>query len=69
MPNKEWCYTGVSIEIIKRLRETLKFDYELIEPPDGMFGNQNDDLSWTGLINEIYQKVVISDFMNIPVLM
>ncbi|KAL5252228.1 hypothetical protein ACHWQZ_G015123 [Mnemiopsis leidyi] len=55
MPNKEWCYTGVSIEIIKRLQQRLKFEYEFVESPDGKFGSEINGV-WNGLINEVHEK-------------
>ena len=59
MPNKDWCYTGVSIEIIKRLQQRLKFEYEFVESPDGKFGSEINGV-WNGLINQVYQKVLTS---------
>ena len=59
MPNKDWCYTGVSIGIIKHLQQKLNFKYEFIESPDGMFGNEVNGV-WNGLINEISEKVTDS---------
>ena len=56
LQNQDRCYMGVSIDIIKRLREKLKFDYVFIESPDNKFGNQVNG-KWNGLINEIHQKV------------
>ena len=58
MPNKDWCYTGVSIEIIKRLQQRLKFEYEFVESPDGKFGSEINGV-WNGLINQVYLKVLI----------
>lgn len=58
MPTKEWCYTGVSIEIIKRLQQRLKFEYEFVESPDGKFGSEINGV-WNGLINEVHEKVFI----------
>ncbi|XP_063678543.1 glutamate receptor 1-like [Bolinopsis microptera] len=55
MPNRNWCYTGVSIEIIKRLQKRLKFEYEFVESPDGKFGSEVNGV-WNGLINQVYQQ-------------
>ena len=56
MPNTDWCYTGVSIEIIRRLQRRLKFEYEFVESPDGKFGSEVNGV-WNGLINQVYQQV------------
>nr|AHA51398.2 putative ionotropic glutamate receptor [Hormiphora californensis] len=57
MPNKDWCYTGVSIDIIKDLQKKLKFSYEFIEPEDGKFGSISGG-EWNGIIRDIYKKKV-----------
>ena len=62
MENKEWCYTGISIDIIRHLQSRLNFDYEFIEPTDGKFGNEVNG-EWNGLIKEINEKVK-SAFIN-----
>ena len=62
MENKEWCYTGISIDIIRHLQSRLNFDYEFIEPADGKFGNEVNG-EWNGLIKEINEKVK-SAFIN-----
>ena len=58
MPNKDWCYEGVSIDIIRHLQKKLNFKYEFIESPDGKFGNEVNGV-WNGLISEISGKVQI----------
>ncbi|KAL5252227.1 hypothetical protein ACHWQZ_G015122 [Mnemiopsis leidyi] len=55
MPNKDWCYEGVSIDIIRHLQKKLNFKYEFIESPDGKFGNEVNGV-WNGLISEISGK-------------
>lgn len=56
MPNEDWCYTGVSIEIIRHLQRQLNFKYEFIESPDEKFGNEVNGV-WNGLIKEVSEKV------------
>ena len=55
MPNQDWCYTGVSIKIIKYLQEKLNFKYTFVEAPDGKFGNEVNGV-WNGIINEVREK-------------
>ena len=63
MPNKDWCYKGVSIDIIRHLQKKLNFKYEFIESPDGKFGNEVNGV-WNGLISEISGKVWINQSLK-----
>ena len=63
MPNKDWCYKGVSIDIIRHLQKKLNFKYEFLESPDGKFGNEVNGV-WNGLISEISGKVCINQSLK-----
>ena len=34
----------------------LNFTYKVRKPPDGQFGSLTENKTWTGMINELYQK-------------
>ena len=40
-----------------KINETMGFDFELYEPPDGAYGTMQNDGSWNGMVNELIQDV------------
>lgn len=56
--NKTKEFKGLSIDILDKMREALKFNYEIHLVPDGNFGVK-DRLSgqWNGVVKEIIDKV------------
>ena len=56
-PNSEGhLFEGMFAEIFTSLQELMNFTYSLNEPPDGEWGAQNADLSWTGMIGMLETK-------------
>ena len=51
-------FEGMFAEIFDSLRELMNFTYSLKEPPDGEWGAQRADLSWTGMIGMLETKSV-----------
>ncbi len=56
--NKTQEFEGLSIDILEKMRETLKFNYKIYLVPDGKFGVK-DKLTgqWNGIVKEIIDKV------------
>ncbi len=46
-------FEGYLIDLIQKISEELKFDYNLYESPDGNYGSSNADGTWNGMINEL----------------
>ncbi|CAG2217228.1 GRID1 [Mytilus edulis] len=42
-------YTGFSIDLLQELAHELNFTYEITSPPDGQWGTETPNGSWTGL--------------------
>ena len=51
-------FEGMFAEIFTSLQELMNFTYSLTEPPDGEWGGQRADLSWTGMIGMLETKAV-----------
>ncbi|XP_052065508.1 glutamate receptor ionotropic, kainate glr-3-like [Mytilus californianus] len=62
--NKTKQYTGISIELVKQLADGLNFTYEIKEPPDGHWGIQLDNGSWTGMVGQLQRREI--DFVAAP---
>lgn len=62
-PNKTQEFEGLSIDILEKMRETLKFNYKIYVVPDGKFGVR-DRLTgqWNGIVKEIIDKVFTLNF-------
>ena len=56
MTSKEYYY-GYCIDLIYKINETMGFDFELYEPPDGAYGTMQNDGSWDGMVNELIMDV------------
>ena len=50
-------YYGYCIDLLFSINESMKFDFTLVEPPDGMYGAMQADGSWNGMVNELIQDV------------
>ncbi|CAC5375410.1 unnamed protein product [Mytilus coruscus] len=51
-------YTGFSMDILQELANELNFTYELTSPPDGQWGTETPNGSWTGLVGQLQQRDV-----------
>lgn len=49
-------YSGYCIDLINDIAELLKFDYEIVESPDGKFGNMDEKGNWNGMVKELMDK-------------
>jgi len=50
-------FKGYCIDLIDEIRKITKFDYEIYEVPDKVFGNMDNNGQWNGMINELMLKV------------
>lgn len=55
--NKQLIWEGFCIDFIYKLSEVMKFDYELISPMSGKFGEKNNKGKWDGLIGDLISGV------------
>lgn len=49
-------FTGYCIDLIDRIAEILKFDYEIVAVADGKFGNMDENGKWNGVVRELVEK-------------
>ncbi|CAH0553818.1 unnamed protein product [Brassicogethes aeneus] len=49
-------YKGYCIDLIDKIAESLKFDYEIQAVSDGKFGNMDDQGRWNGVVKELIEK-------------
>ncbi|KAL7645090.1 UNVERIFIED_CONTAM: hypothetical protein RMT77_003468 [Armadillidium vulgare] len=49
-------FVGYCIDLINEIKQIMKFEYELFEAPDGIFGNMNENMEWNGMIKELIEK-------------
>lgn len=50
-------YKGYCIELIQKISEEMNFDYEIVVPKDGRFGD-NINGEWNGLIGDLVRWVI-----------
>ena len=53
--NTKW--TGYCIDLIQKVSETLSFDYELVVPTMGTYGDRAKDGEWDGLVGALMTGV------------
>ena len=63
-PNETQEFEGLSIDILEKMRETLKFNYKIYLVPDGKFGVK-DKLTgeWNGIVKQIIDGVLTLNFI------
>jgi len=49
--------TGICMDILSNLSKALNFDYEVYEVVDGKMGSLDDSGEWSGIVNELIEKV------------
>ncbi|XP_044735980.1 ionotropic receptor 25a-like isoform X2 [Chrysoperla carnea] len=49
-------YSGYCIDLIDKIAEILRFDYEIYTAPDGKFGNMDEGGYWNGVVRELMDK-------------
>ncbi|XP_033323071.2 ionotropic receptor 25a isoform X1 [Megalopta genalis] len=49
-------YYGFCIDLLNEIKEMVGFHYEIRETEDGLFGNLNQDNSWSGMMKELITK-------------
>ena len=52
-------WEGYCIEFIDKLAEEMNFEYDLVIPADGSFGNKLPNGKWTGLVGDLARGVSI----------
>ncbi|KAK3583442.1 hypothetical protein CHS0354_025574 [Potamilus streckersoni] len=57
-PNGTVSYGGMCIDLLEQLSYTLNFTYNLVEPPDGVFGSVSPDGRWNGLVGQLERREV-----------
>ena len=50
-------YVGYCIDLLEELKKLMKFEYELMEAPDGQYGRMNEQAEWNGMVKELMDKV------------
>jgi len=50
-------FKGYCVDLIDEIRSITKFDYEIYEAPDKVFGNMDENGNWNGMIKELILKV------------
>nr|QHN69175.1 ionotropic receptor 6 [Sirex noctilio] len=50
----EW--SGYCIDLLEEIRDILKFEYEIREVDDKLFGNMDEQGNWNGMIKELKEK-------------
>ncbi|KAG7156387.1 Glutamate receptor ionotropic, kainate 4-like 3 [Homarus americanus] len=48
--------SGPTANLLQVLAEKLNFDYELVRPPDGYWGAEKADGSWSGMIGMLHRE-------------
>ncbi len=63
-------YWGYEIDMLQTVSKALNFDYTIVNPPDGLWGNIKSDGTWSGLVWEAARGAVdfvMSDvFISFP---
>lgn len=49
-------FSGYCIDLIDKIAEILKFDYEIVAVGDGKFGNMDENGKWNGVVRELIEK-------------
>ena len=57
-PNGSYEYEGYCIEFIKKLSAEMDFDYDLVIPSEGTFGQKVNGV-WNGLVGDLAKGVNI----------
>ena len=52
-------YSGVIFELLNQISHKLNFTYSVHEPPDGLYGNEQSDGSYNGMIKQVMNKEVM----------
>lgn len=53
-PTAKKGFRGYCIDLIDKIAEILKFDYEIEAVADGMFGNMDEQGNWNGIIKVLF---------------
>ena len=46
-------YSGVIFEVLSQISQKLNFTYSVHEPADGLYGNEQSDGSYNGMIKQV----------------
>ena len=50
-------FQGFGVDLIQKISEQLKFEYDLYLVPDGNFGSRTESGEWNGMIGQILNGV------------
>ena len=50
-------FYGYCIDLIQEISKILKFEYDIYETPDRVYGNMDKDMNWNGMIRQLMDKV------------
>jgi ionotropic glutamate receptor len=56
-------FKGYCIDLIDEIRNITKFEYDIYEAPDKVFGNMDEKGNWNGMIKELMLKVRYSKYI------
>ncbi len=51
-------FDGLFVEVVRLLEERLNFKAGFVQPPDGVWGSQLPNGSWTGMVKQLMDKTV-----------
>lgn len=63
-PTAKKGFKGYCIDLIDKIAEILKFDYEIEAVADGMFGNMDEQGNWNGIIKVLLATIYFSFTLN-----
>ena len=50
-------FTGFCKDLLDKLAEDLRFQYDLYLVPDKQYGKKKNNATWTGMVGELIKKV------------
>jgi len=65
MKEKNGQYTGLCIDILRKLAADLKFTFEIQERTDRIYGVQLANGEWVGMIKDLIDGVIIKLFLSL----
>ncbi|MPC33531.1 Glutamate receptor ionotropic, delta-1 [Portunus trituberculatus] len=57
MPDGNTTLGGPTGKLMEVLAKVMMFEYELVRPPDGLWGAEQPDKSWSGMMGMVYREV------------
>jgi hypothetical protein len=57
-------WEGYCIDLLQKLSELMKFDYEIVPPVNGEFGKRHPNGTWDGMVGDLAMGVSIIFMCN-----